>query len=158
MYRTRYSEFLKIDFPRIPVPGSLALFNALVNLGAELVELHLLESPKLNESITRYDGPENPEVARVAWSGEAVWLDGGATGRRSSETPDTARFHGVSEAVWNFRIGGYQVCEKWLKDRKGRTLSKGEGGSCELERRASMKRTGICQGLEVLATLRLLRY
>jgi hypothetical protein len=30
----------------------------------------------------------------------------------------------VPEAVWNFHIGGYQVCEKWLKDRKGRTLSK----------------------------------
>ena len=30
----------------------------------------------------------------------------------------------MAEAVWNFHIGGYQVCEKWLKDRKGRTLSK----------------------------------
>ena len=29
----------------------------------------------------------------------------------------------MPEPVWNFHIGGYQVCEKWLKDRKGRTLS-----------------------------------
>ena len=36
----------------------------------------------------------------------------------------TNRLPGVPEAVWNFHIGGYQVCEKWLKDRKGRTLSK----------------------------------
>ena len=25
--------------------------------------------------------------------------------------------------MWNFHIGGYQVCEKWLKDRKGRKLT-----------------------------------
>ena len=35
-------------------------------------------------------------------------------------------FHGVSEAVWNYHIGAYQVCEKWLKDRKGRKLSEDE--------------------------------
>ncbi|WP_228054527.1 type ISP restriction/modification enzyme [Gloeocapsopsis crepidinum] len=33
------------------------------------------------------------------------------------------RFTGVPENVWNFYVGGYQVCQKWLKDRKGRTLS-----------------------------------
>jgi SOS-response transcriptional repressor LexA len=33
-------------------------------------------------------------------------------------------FEGVPPEVWNFHIGGYQVCEKWLKDRKGRRLSK----------------------------------
>lgn len=34
----------------------------------------------------------------------------------------TQRFEGVPEVVWNFHVGGYQVCEKWLKDRRGRTL------------------------------------
>ncbi|HEY8668280.1 MAG TPA: type ISP restriction/modification enzyme [Tepidisphaeraceae bacterium] len=33
-------------------------------------------------------------------------------------------FAGVPEEIRNFHIGGYQVCQKWLKDRKGRTLSK----------------------------------
>jgi hypothetical protein len=42
-----------------------------------------------------------------------VWLDKG----------QTRGFRGVPETVWNFYIGGYQVCEKWLKDRKGRILS-----------------------------------
>src|SRR5205807_7965043 len=42
-----------------------------------------------------------------------VWLD----------SEETCAFRGVREAVWNFQVGGYQVCEKWLKDRKGRTLS-----------------------------------
>jgi len=32
-------------------------------------------------------------------------------------------FGGVPKTVWEFHVGGYQVCEKWLKDRKGRKLS-----------------------------------
>src|SRR6185437_6513808 len=35
----------------------------------------------------------------------------------------TQYFEGVPPDVWNFHVGGYQVCQKWLKDRKGRTLS-----------------------------------
>lgn len=36
---------------------------------------------------------------------------------------NTQYFGGVPEAVWNFKVGGYQVCDKWLKDRKRRVLS-----------------------------------
>jgi hypothetical protein len=113
-YRSRYAEFLKIDFPRLPLAGNLELFRKLVRLGAELVALHLLESPKLDKSITEYLGGRNPEVEKVSWSKNTVWVD----------KAQTIGFKGVREQVWNFHIGGYQVCEKWLKDRKGRTLSK----------------------------------
>lgn len=123
-YRTRYAEFLMIDFPRIPIPGSMKLFHVLSSLGGELVALHLLESPKLNNFITTYSGPKNPEVTRVGWSEDTVWLDAAATKKGQPATPGTNGFRGVPEAVWKFHIGGYQVCEKWLKDRKGRTLSK----------------------------------
>lgn len=122
-YRRRYAEFLKIDFPRLLLPGGFALFCALGRLGGELVALHLLESPKLNHFITTYSGPESPEVDRVGWSEDTVWLDAAATKKGQPGTRGTIGFRGVPEAVWNFHIGGYQVCEKWLKDRKGRTLS-----------------------------------
>ena len=121
--RSRYSEFLRIDFPRLPLPSSLELFRALARLGGETVALHLLESPKLDHLITTYAGTQNPEVARVGWSDDTVWLDAAATKKGKPATSGTIGFHGVPEAVWNFHIGGYQVCEKWLKDRKGRTLS-----------------------------------
>lgn len=112
-YRTRYAEFLKIDFPRLPLPGGLDLFRALAALGGDLVALHLMESPALENFITEYLGGDAPEVEKVTWSDDTVWLDkAGTTG-----------FRGVPEDVWNFHIGGYQVCHKWLKDRKGRTLS-----------------------------------
>jgi len=113
-YRSRYVEFLKLDFPRLPLTGNVELFRTLARLGGELVALHLLESPKLDKPLTTYIGSADPEVERVSYTGETVWID----------KAQTRGFRGVLEAVWNFHIGGYQVCEKWLKDRKGRTLSK----------------------------------
>lgn len=113
-YRGRYAESLKIDFPRLPLTGHLDLFHALARLGGELTALHLLESPRLDRLIAEFIGARNPEVEKVTWSRDTVWVD----------KAQTIGFRGVCESVWNFHIGGYQVCEKWLKDRKGRTLSK----------------------------------
>ena len=113
-YRQRYLEFLKIDFPRLPLTGNLELFRALARLGGELVALHLLESPKVDKPRTEFIGGRN--VEKISWSKNTVWID----------KPQTTGFKGVPEAVWNFHIGSYQVCEKWLKDRKGRTLSKND--------------------------------
>jgi len=124
LFRARYAAFLRSDFPRLPLPGSQQLVRALSCLGGELVALHLMESPKLDHIITIYTGPKNPEVGRVGWSDDTVWLDAAATKKGQPATPGTTGFRGVPEAVWNFHIGGYQVCEKWLKDRKGRKLSK----------------------------------
>jgi predicted helicase len=112
-YRRRYAAFLKIDFPRLPLTGNLELFRALARLGGELIALHLLESPKFNKPITEFIGGRSPEVEKVTYSKNTVWLD----------KVQTIGFKGVREDVWNLHIGGYQVCEKWLKDRKGRTLS-----------------------------------
>ena len=125
-YRRRYAEFLKSDFSRVPLPQSTWLFRNLAGHGRELVELHLLESPKRDKFIGTYAGPGNPEVGRVGWSDGTVWLDAGKTiareGHRATK-PGTIGFHSVPEEVWDFHIGGYQICHKWLKDRKGRTLS-----------------------------------
>jgi len=113
-YRHRYSEFLKIDFPRLPLTENLELFRSLTKFGSELVSLHLLESPKLDKHLSTYTGLAEPKVEKISYSRDTVWLD----------KAQTNGFRGVSEPVWNFHIGGYQVCDKWLKDRKGRTLSK----------------------------------
>ena len=119
-YRSRYAEFLKIDFPRLPLTGNLELFRALARLGGELTALHLLESPKLDIPTTQFIG-HSREVVKVGWMDDTVWINAG--GKKAATTAGTCGFQGVPEAVWNFHIGGYQVCEKWLKDRKGRTLT-----------------------------------
>lgn len=113
-YRERYYEFLRSDFPRLPLTGNLELFRTLARLGDELTAFHLLESPNLAQPNSTFIGGWNPEVEKVSWSRNTVWLD----------KAQTTGFKGVREDVWNFHIGGYQVCNKWLKDRKGRTLSK----------------------------------
>ena len=113
-YRNRYAEFLKIDFPRLPVISNQELFRALSHLGSELVALHVMESRKLERHMAKLIGAGRPQVEKVSYEKKTVWLD----------KDQTCGFKGVPEAVWNFHIGGYQVCEKWLKDRKGRKLLK----------------------------------
>lgn len=125
-YRDRYGIALKSSYPRIPIGEKRSLVRELVRYGRLLLSLHLLESPKLSDTITDYAGPRGPDVGRVGWSSGTVWLDArrtkGREGHRAAQ-PGTIGFHGVPEDVWDFHIGGYQVCHKWLKDRKGRTLS-----------------------------------
>ena len=112
-YRTRYAEFLKSDFPRVPLPEDAKQFRKLASLGGELVALHLMESPKLERLITKYDVNGDHLVDRVRYVDvrKRVYING------------EQFFEGVPKDVWEFQIGGYQVCEKWLKDRKGRKLT-----------------------------------
>jgi predicted helicase len=112
-YREVFADELLRDFPPIPLPSDRKLFRALARLGGELTALHLLESPRLDQPITEFIGNRNPEVEKISWSRDTVWVD----------KAQTIGFRGVREEVWNFHIGGYQVCEKWLKYRKGRKLS-----------------------------------
>jgi predicted helicase len=112
-YRKRYDQFLRVDFPRVPFTTNTQLFHSLAKSGSELIALHLMESPKLEKHITRVIGKEL-EVEKVSYSNNTIWID----------KAQTSGFKGVPENVWEFHIGGYQVCEKWLKDRKGRTLTK----------------------------------
>ncbi len=122
-YRQRYSEFLKGDFPRLPLTGNKTLFKALVGLGAELVSLHLMESPRLETFITRFpvSGSQVVEGVRYVIPPGPPLGKGGGNGRVYINSEQY--FEGVPPDVWAFTIGGYQVCHKWLKDRKGRTLS-----------------------------------
>ena len=112
-YRTRYAEFLKIDFPRLPLTSDKELFKALIVRGAKLVSLHLMESPELNKLITKYPVPGSSTVEKVTYDEniQRVYIN------------KTQYFEGVPQDIWNFHIGGYQVLEKWLKDRRGRVLS-----------------------------------
>ncbi|MFO8082606.1 MAG: type ISP restriction/modification enzyme, partial [Armatimonadota bacterium] len=43
--------------------------------------------------------------------------------KRKADAPDAQYFEGIAPEVWEFQVGGYQVLDKWLKDRKGRKLT-----------------------------------
>ena len=110
-YRTKYSEFLKIDFPRVPFTKDYKLFIQLGKLGKQLADLHLLKSKDLDKTISKFQGEGNYKVEKPKYETEKVWIN------------KEQYFDGIKEEVWQYQIGGYQVCEKWLKDRKERTLT-----------------------------------
>jgi predicted helicase len=116
-YRDRYVQFLKIDFPRVPLTSNNQLFIQLATLGEQLVQLHLMKSPKLTQKKAQPQYLENSGNSIVD-PGHPKYINGKVLINKKSDA-----FTNVSEEVWNFHVGGYQVCKKWLKDRKGRQLS-----------------------------------
>lgn len=122
-YRSRYAGFLKSDFPRIPLANEalahmgsaqaainfVTIWNALLPLGQQLIDLHLLKNvPAALRA--KFDVQGSDEVEKPRFENGRVWINA------------TQYFDGVPADTWSFKVGGYMVCEKWLKDRKGRQL------------------------------------
>ena len=108
IYREKYAEFLKIDFPRVPFTANCEIFERMGELGKELVDLHLLRSQLLDVPIAKYRGRgDNNKIEKVKYD-EA---------RKRIYINDDKYFDNVAPEVWNYHIGGYQVLRKHLKDR-----------------------------------------
>ncbi len=120
-YRSRYAEFLKIDFPRLPLTAQPKLFWTLCGLGKELVGLHLMERSSGTKPTYPVALPNGDPAQNTVGKVEYTEPQGSQTGRVYINSAQY--FEGVPADVWAFQVGGYQVCHKWLKDRKGRTLS-----------------------------------
>jgi len=113
IYRTKYAEFLKIDFPRIPFTKDYRLFCKMAEYGQRLVELHLLKSTELDLPTAKFQGKGGNKVQKLKYDKEKERL----------YINQDQYFTGITKEIWQYQIGGYQVCNKWLKDRKTRTLS-----------------------------------
>ncbi|MGB4959918.1 MAG: type ISP restriction/modification enzyme, partial [Saprospiraceae bacterium] len=109
-YREKYKEFLKIDFPRVPYPKDATTFWKLVKLGGEIRQIHLLESPVVEQYITQYPEDGDNKVTKPKYEDGKVYINA------------SQYFANVPQVAWEFYIGGYQPAQKWLKDRKGRKL------------------------------------
>ncbi len=109
-YRSKFKEFLKIDFPRVPYPKNKETFWQLVKLGGEIRQVHLLESPIVEQYITQYPMDGDNVVGKPKYKDGKVFING------------TQYFDNVPQVAWEFYIGGYQPAQKWLKDRKDRVL------------------------------------
>lgn len=110
-YRERYKEFLKVDFPRIPLPKTAKEFNRLTAIGQQLIDLHLMNNAQSWKCTTTFPEVGSQQVDFQKWKDGQVWIN------------DKQYFGNVPESVWEFYIGGYQPAQKWLKDRKGHILS-----------------------------------
>jgi predicted helicase len=114
VYRAKFGEFLKSDFPRVPYPNDKETFWKLVPLGTKLRELHLLTAPEVGKRITSFPNTGSDIVEKLSYKNNRVYIN------------EEQYFDGVPKEVWEFYIGGYQPAQKYLKDRKGRKLSSGE--------------------------------
>jgi predicted helicase len=120
-YRIKYNAFLKTDFPKIPYPKDKNTFWQLVKLGGEIRQIHLLESPKVDDFITTYPkGGDNVITTKVAKKDWELFDEEKGLGRIWIN--DEQYFDNIPLTAWEFYIGGYQPAQKWLKDRKERTL------------------------------------
>ena len=111
-YRERYYAFLKYDFPRVPLTDAVPLFRKLAALGRALIDMHLGRGELLVAIPPhhRFEGEGDAVVEKYGHRDGKVWIN------------RTQHFVNVPVAVWEFEIGAYPVCEKWLKERRGTAL------------------------------------
>lgn len=111
VYRSTYAEFLKYDFPRIPWPANADEFWRLREQGSQLRRLHLMQSTAIGGTSYPLKGEGDRCIDQPKLQKNQIWIN---KNQYLDEVPD---------GVWDFYIGGYQPAQKWLKDRKGQTLS-----------------------------------
>ncbi len=112
-YRTRYAQYLRMDFPRIPFTEDFELFSQLAGYGKKLADIHLLKSPQLITPIAKYQGSGSNDTVEFIKYDEH---------KRNVQINADKYFEGITAELWNYHIGGYQVLHKYLKDRKGKSL------------------------------------
>ena len=113
IYREKYAEFLKIDFPRVPFTTDYKVFSKMAALGNELVDLHLMKSSRLNTLVSKFQGKgENDFIEEIIFRPEEsrIYIN------------SEKYFDNVTPQVWDYQVGGYRVLQKYLKDRKGRKM------------------------------------
>ncbi|HON03099.1 MAG TPA: N-6 DNA methylase [Paludibacteraceae bacterium] len=113
IYREKYAEFLKIDFPRVPFTTDYKVFSKMAALGNELVDLHLMKSSRLNTLVSKFQGEgENDVIEEIIFRPEEsrIYIN------------SEKYFDNVAPQVWDYQVGGYRVLQKYLKDRKGRKM------------------------------------
>ena len=116
-YREKYVEFLRRKYPRIPFAADSELFTKLAGFGMRLADLHLLKSSELDPPISRFEGEGDSVIATSKSKGFRYKAN-----EQRMYINETQYFDSISSAVYEYQIGGYQVCDKWLKDRKERSL------------------------------------
>ena len=121
-YRLRFAPQLRIEYPRIVAPTSSALFDQLASLGEELIALHRMRIEPKIEALKWLKTDDGTKIVSPTWSDQTIWVN----------QESGLGLTGVPKSVWEFEIGGYKVCEKWVKNRKGRIFTSQDQAQYEL--------------------------
>jgi len=111
-YRERYADFIKADFPKVQITSNKHLFSEICKFGKCLLELHIENNP--SKVLCTFPEEGNQLVETVKYTNSKVWIN------------DKQYFDNVSLEVWDYTVGGYNVCNRWLKERVGYTLDYNE--------------------------------
>lgn len=117
IYRKKYIDFLTIDFPRIPFTKDYKLFSKMSEFGHDLTCLHLVESQMLNKIISKYEGESTSDkIEKIVYDeiNKKIYIN------------KDKYFSNVESEVWTYYIGGYQVLQKYLKERIGTKMNNPE--------------------------------
>lgn len=121
-YKVRYEQFLKAEYPRIPVRlpnGGRESFSEICKIGIELITLHTLQFDKSKINVRYPNNGSNViedkypifQLTEDESKQGKIWIN------------EKQYFEPVNQSIWDYELGGYQVCQKWLLDRRGQALS-----------------------------------
>lgn len=112
IYREKYLDFFKIDFPKIPFTKDKNTFKNLSKLGLKLVNLHLLKNDELDfnvgEALFKDIKNKNFKIQKIKYNKDVKELF----------INESLYFNKVSPEIYEFKIGGYAVLDKYLKSHK----------------------------------------
>jgi len=110
IYRKKYIEFLKTDFPAVPFTSHKATFDKYAKLGQKLIDLHLFKNLPTDNDI-RFNGEisDSFTVEKITQDNNKLLLQ--------TDYNKIITIDGVTTAIYNFEIGSYKPIDKWLKYR-----------------------------------------
>ena len=122
VYHERFNEFLKRDFPRVPIINTPRkseddftvteeMFTEYVKAGEKLRKLHLMQTKTSATLAIEPNTADDLEIGAIKYKKGILHLN------------PNKKILGIPEDVWAYRIGGYQVLDKWFKSHKGKTMS-----------------------------------
>lgn len=110
-YRLKYAQLLSIDFPRVPAPVDSSFFHQVVEIGASLRMLHLMERPIENKLCIAFIGDGDSVISGLRYTDNCVFIN------------RNQYFSNIREDLWDFCFAGYHGLQKWFKDRRQQKLS-----------------------------------
>lgn len=115
-FRRKYASELRTGFPRIPITSDKELFAKISTIGKELIQLHLLSDPKNWQSMAGFPEVGSDTIEKVTYD----------AANSCTLINDKQYFSKIDPEIWNYEVGGYKVCERWLRERIGRKLNSNE--------------------------------
>jgi predicted helicase len=125
-YRTRFSEFIKMDFPHIIFPKNKKIWKKIIQFGADLIALHTFDfdykysswssSKESNPFITMkidfiqgINGKKIGKITKKNFKENKIFID---------NKESSSYFYPIEKEIWEYFVGSYQIAYKWLYDKR----------------------------------------